>query len=686
MSLTVLNVAYPFAPVGPEAVGGAEQVVSTLDAYLTRSGRASWVVACEGSRVLGTLRTVPRGDVASSAAMQATRALYQRRIEETIEEARPDLVHFHGLDFFDYLPRKVCPTLVSLHLPCSFYSERALRAAPRHVRFCCVSEAQRRSAPAWLAFGPVLSNGVPLERFQPSEDKGDYLLLLSRVCPEKGVHLALELSHALDLPLLIAGAVYPYPSHERYFREQVLPRLDARRRFLGPVGFPEKAALLARARCLVVPSLVDETSSLVSMEALASGTPVVAFRRGALPETVEHGVTGFVVDTMAQLAEAVRETPRIDPRVCRRVAERRFSAEVMGARHVTAYRALSAQGTPAARGRPREPLLRVEEITQRGEAEAFEGAWRALWEQCPQASVFQRPEWLLAWWKHLLSGAPLLLVFRRGAELVGVAPCFAWEQQGARVLSLMGAGVSDYQDLLARRDVRADVRDAFAAYLRTCGVQRCAFSELVPGSLLREVAERVPARVTCTPQEACPAISLPAARDPLAAALPSSFWARVRYAERRAEREGYVRELAGAAEFPGLLHALSTLHSERREQLRQTPAFRVASFAAFQRDALSALHAAGVARLFGLRRAGEQAWLGALLAFEDRDTLRYYLGGFAAHIARLSPGTLLIARALRYAVERGARCFDFMRGDEPYKYTWGASARLTLERQVVELR
>ena len=120
-----------------------------------------------------------------------------------------------------------------------------------------------------------------------------------------------------------------------------MPRLDRRRRYLGPVGFIRKRRLLAAARCLLVPSLVAETSSLVAMEAAACGTPVIAFRSGALPEVVEDGRTGFLVDDVDGMAEAIRRVDRIDPAACREAARRRFSNRRMAAAYLDRYQMLA---------------------------------------------------------------------------------------------------------------------------------------------------------------------------------------------------------------------------------------------------------------------------------------------------------------------------------------------------------
>jgi glycosyltransferase involved in cell wall biosynthesis len=164
--------------------------------------------------------------------------------------------------------------------------------------------------------------------------------MLGRICPEKGQHLALHAAHRADIPLLLAGEVFPYADHQAYFEDCVRPLLDRHRRYLGPVGFNRKRRLLSAARCLLVPSLCPETSSLVAMEAMACGTPVIAFPSGALPETVEHGRTGYIVDNADDMAAALQEVVAIDRQHCRRTAAARFSLHRMTNAYLALYERL----------------------------------------------------------------------------------------------------------------------------------------------------------------------------------------------------------------------------------------------------------------------------------------------------------------------------------------------------------
>ncbi len=348
--LTIASVAYPLAPVGSDAVGGSEQVLAALDRALVARGHRSIVVARAGSTVAGELVEIPAetGRLDDEAKARAWRN-QQAAISDVLERNAIDLVHLHGVDFHSYLPARA-PSLVTFHLPLDWYPPAAWVRRPGLWRNC-VSVSQARTAPVDAALLPPITNGVPVDALGGPFAKREFVLTLGRICPEKGIHLALDAARMADLPLLIGGQVFEYDAHRRYFAEAVAPKLDARRRFLGPLRFRAKRRLLASARCLAVPSLAAETSSLVAMEALASGTPVIAFPHGALPEIVEDGRTGFLVSTVKEMAQAMRWSDRVDPALCRRAAVERFSVERM----VSEYLALYGQLVRARRTLPAEP-------------------------------------------------------------------------------------------------------------------------------------------------------------------------------------------------------------------------------------------------------------------------------------------------------------------------------------------
>jgi glycosyltransferase involved in cell wall biosynthesis len=348
--LTVLSIAYPFAEVGPDAVGGAEQIAWAIDRALVRAGHRSLLIACEHSRISGTLLPIAGvtgaiDEAARAASYAALRVQLERALCEQV-----DVIHLHGIDFANYLPDGRAPVVANLHLPPAWYPAQIFRNERLHL--VCVSAAEQRTCPRSICPITVIDNGVDLQRFTLRERKRPFVLALGRVCPEKGFHHALDAAERAGLPLWLGGQVFPYEAHQRYFEQQVRPRLHGKHRFLGPLSGARKRRLLAAARCLLVPSLVDETSSLVAMEAIASGTPVVAFQSGALGEIVEHGVTGYLVapgDTQG-MAAAIRATAGLSARTCRERASARFDVERMCAQYLGLYERVArdhAQGSAA---------------------------------------------------------------------------------------------------------------------------------------------------------------------------------------------------------------------------------------------------------------------------------------------------------------------------------------------------
>lgn len=342
MRLTVVNVAFPLAPVGPDAPGGAEQVLSRLDRALCGAGHRSIVIASEASAVAGTLVATPSPPPpVHQDTWRRAHAHHRHAIAQAIERYRPHVVHCHGLDFNLYLPPPGVPVLVTLHLPPAWYARDVFRLTRPGTYLHCVSASQRQACPPGAGLLPDIQNGVPVEEFASRHAGRRFVMTLGRVCPEKGLHHALDAATRAGMPCLVAGAVYPYPAHERYFRQALRPRLAGKHRFLGPVGAARKRRLLSAAQALLLPSVAPETSSLVAMEALACGTPVIAFPSGALPEIIEHGRTGFLVRDSRGMADAIAASAALDPAECRRVARERYSADRMTGQYLDLYARLA---------------------------------------------------------------------------------------------------------------------------------------------------------------------------------------------------------------------------------------------------------------------------------------------------------------------------------------------------------
>lgn len=351
MRLTVLSVAFAFASVGPHAVGGAERILTDLDEALTEAGHQSLVVACEGSRTRGQLFSfaLPKNGIVDETMRREVPRQCREAIQRALQSARVDVVHLHGMDFDAYeLPEEI-PTMVTLHLPLGWYRPGALERRRGRALFVCVSESQRRRWPGGLAaLGDVVvvENGVGIPERWNEGPREDVALVLGRICPEKNQHEALEAGNMAGIPVWIGGHTFPYREHQDYFVKKIAPQLQSNgtfphHRFLDSPQPDEKYDLLSRARCVLHPTRAPETSSLVAMEALAAGTPVIAYRSGALPEIVEDGVTGFLVEDAGAMAEAIGKVDSLSRARCRAAAERRFSKQRMVQEYLGLYESLA---------------------------------------------------------------------------------------------------------------------------------------------------------------------------------------------------------------------------------------------------------------------------------------------------------------------------------------------------------
>jgi glycosyltransferase involved in cell wall biosynthesis len=330
-------------PVTESVAGGAEQMLWTLEQQMASRGHRTTVAACKGSRVAGRLVATGSPPVALDA-LDARNTEHEAAVLAEIRRARDagepyDLIHDKGGSFWRRAAEVDVSVLATLHLPRPFYPQPAFERVPPNLSFNCVSQSQLQdfhNVPAVLG---AVANGIRVEKFSAATvRKKDYLLWLGRICLEKGAHVAIEVARAVGMPLVIAGDVYRFSYHQQYYEREIAPRIDGKNvRFVCAPSFEHKVELLRHARALLVPSLVDETSSLVSKEAAACGTPVVAFWRGALPEVVRDGITGFVVHSTEQMVEAVRRIDEIDPQVCRTHAEREFTAVRMAGDYEQVY-------------------------------------------------------------------------------------------------------------------------------------------------------------------------------------------------------------------------------------------------------------------------------------------------------------------------------------------------------------
>ncbi len=351
--LSILYVSYPLLTVTPESAGGAEQMLLAVERAMHHAGHRTTVAASDGSEVHGRLLATGRPAAGADQYDERNDAHTKTILRYLQQHPREfDLIHDHSGSFFRHAAQCPVPVLATLHLPRSFYPQEFFSDVVSQVRvplldanlgipyFNCVSQSQAKSFADLPNFLGAIPNGITVDDFPFTSSKRDYLLWLGRVCEEKAPHLAIQAAQSAQMPLVLAGQIYPFRYHQDYFNREIRPHLTqgSHVRFVDTPLREQKLDLLCHARALLLTSTAEETSSLVAMEAMACGTPVVAFRRGAFPEVVADGETGFVVESLEEMSPALGEVDRISPAACRARVERHFNASRMARDYQELYR------------------------------------------------------------------------------------------------------------------------------------------------------------------------------------------------------------------------------------------------------------------------------------------------------------------------------------------------------------
>ena len=339
----ILYIAYPLLTVSEASAGGAEQVLWTLEREMAGRGAVTTVAASVGSRVSGELFNTgdpcSRTDDFERRNREHQDAIIKLVCRRTLEGRRFDLVHDMSGSFWTRASEIDVPLLATVHLPRHFYPASQFENIPDNVSFNCVSESQARSFSDMKQLIGVVPNGIALDRFLPGHGDRHGLLWLGRICEEKGPHRALDIAAQANSPIVIAGRIYPFSYHQQFFAREIEPRVRAiaNATWIDSPSDELKRKLLRESAALLITSQVDETSSLVAMEAAASGTPVIAFRRGALPEVAKNGVTGFIVDDMDEAVKALQRLESISCEDCARYAQTHFSSTEMAEDYQRVY-------------------------------------------------------------------------------------------------------------------------------------------------------------------------------------------------------------------------------------------------------------------------------------------------------------------------------------------------------------
>lgn len=337
--------APPWIPVPSPGYGGVESVVSVLTEALVRRGHAVTLFCAPGSQSSAHVVTL----LEKSHPEAIERSLYEvdhvaRALEEidlAAYDLRFDVIHDHcGFTALAMADRIDTPLVHTLHgqftaSTAAFYARHGHKAA-----LVGISQAQLESGPADLETVGAIPNPIDVRAWPLQEHKDDYLLWIGRMTVEKGPHRAIAAARHAGVPLVLAGVIQP--GQQAFFDREVAPHVDGERvRFVGEVGGSAKRSLFAGARALLMPIRWEEPFGMVMVEALACGTPVIAFPEGAASELVLDGQTGFLVEDEQAMGAAVDQLPYISARDCRAWVAEHCDVDVVAAAYESAYRSVS---------------------------------------------------------------------------------------------------------------------------------------------------------------------------------------------------------------------------------------------------------------------------------------------------------------------------------------------------------
>jgi glycosyltransferase involved in cell wall biosynthesis len=338
----IAQVAPLYESTPPRFYGGTERVVSYLTEELVRQGHQVTLFASGDSVTAAELIAPCQRALRLNPDCRDPLAYHMIMLDEVYRRAEEfDIIHFH-VDYlhFPISTRMRTPHLTTLHGRLDLPELADVYRQFPEVPLISISDAQRR--PLWWAnWRATISHGLPGDLYSPETGPGNYLAFIGRISPEKRVDRAIEISKRVGLPIRIAAKVDKVDAE--YFERKIKPLLHHPLvEFVGEIGERQKQELLGGACALLFPIDWPEPFGLVMIEALACGTPVIAFRNGSVPEIIEEGTTGFVVTSVEQAVDAVRRVESLCRMDCRRSFEKRFTASRMAGNYVAQYAPLPA--------------------------------------------------------------------------------------------------------------------------------------------------------------------------------------------------------------------------------------------------------------------------------------------------------------------------------------------------------
>ncbi len=326
--------------IPPKLYGGTERVVSWLTEELIALGHEVTLFASGDSATSARLEAVWPRALRLDGAVRDPNALHMLMLEQVYQRAADfDFLHFH-LDYYPFslFSRQSTPFVTTLHGRLDLPEHQPVFDAFSSVPVISISNAQRRplSQARWVR---TVHHGLPERLLMPRPVKQSYFAFLGRIAPEKGIDRAIRIAEHCDVPLKVAAKVDK--ADREYFDEQIRPMLRSPKvDYIGEITDQEKSDFLNGAIALLVPIDWPEPFGLVMIEAMACGTPVIAFNRGSVPEVVDDGLTGFIVEDETGAIGAVDRLGHLSREKIRRRFEERFTARRMAQDYLAVYRSL----------------------------------------------------------------------------------------------------------------------------------------------------------------------------------------------------------------------------------------------------------------------------------------------------------------------------------------------------------
>jgi len=341
--MNIAQIAPLYESVPPQAYGGTERVVHYLTEELISLGHDVTLFAAGDSQTSAELRACCSRSLRLDPETRDPFACHAVMLDQLLSEhERFDVLHFH-IDYLHFLLSKAMgwPHLTTLHGRLDMPELQPLYDRFGDMPVVSISHSQRKPLPqaGWLS---TVLHGIPKDMLKFSAQASDYFAFLGRISPEKRADRAVHIATALGAPLRIAAKVDEVD--KEYHRTKIAPLLEPPLvEFIGEIGDAEKSSFLGNARALLFPIDWPEPFGLVMIEAMACGTPVIAFRHGSVPEIIEDGVTGFIVDDLDQAVDAASRVSELSRWRIREEFERRFTSRRMAQDYLALYESVQAR-------------------------------------------------------------------------------------------------------------------------------------------------------------------------------------------------------------------------------------------------------------------------------------------------------------------------------------------------------